>query len=263
MEITRNNIDKGNSFDWGKASKDYAKYRDIYPEEFYDKIRELGLCIDGQRVLDIGTGTGVLPRNMYKYGAVWTASDISDNQIEQAKLLSAEKGMDIKYFVSPAEEIDMPEKSFDTITACQCFWYFLHEKTAPLFAKLLDDGGRVVFLMMNWLPFEDEIAGNTEKLVLKYNPDWSGGGDTMKPVKLPELYLDYFDIESSGEFKLPVRFTRESWNGRIRACRGIGASSLTEEEKNAWEKEHMAMLSNYPEEFDILHYAAYLVMKKK
>lgn len=27
------------------------------------------LCINGQRVLDIGTGTGVLPRNMYRYGA--------------------------------------------------------------------------------------------------------------------------------------------------------------------------------------------------
>ena len=24
-------IDKGNSFDWGKTSRDYAKYRDIYP----------------------------------------------------------------------------------------------------------------------------------------------------------------------------------------------------------------------------------------
>ena len=27
-------IDKGNSFDWGKTSRDYAKYRDIYPVEF-------------------------------------------------------------------------------------------------------------------------------------------------------------------------------------------------------------------------------------
>lgn len=28
-----NNIDKGNPFDWGKTSKDYAKYRDIYPKK--------------------------------------------------------------------------------------------------------------------------------------------------------------------------------------------------------------------------------------
>ena len=48
-------IDKGKPFDWGKTSDDYAKFRDIYPQEFYDYILNLGLCKDGQKVLDIGT----------------------------------------------------------------------------------------------------------------------------------------------------------------------------------------------------------------
>ena len=51
-------IDKGRAFDWGRTSEDYAKYRDIYPQEFYDCILDLGLCKDGQKVLDIGTGIG-------------------------------------------------------------------------------------------------------------------------------------------------------------------------------------------------------------
>ena len=263
MEISRDNIDNGNKFDWGKASEDYAKYRDIYPEEFYRRITELGVCIKGQKVLDVGTGTGVLPRNMYRYGADWTGTDISPEQIEQAKLLSEKRGMDIRYKACSAELIDFEKSSFDVITACQCYWYFDHKETAPQFSGLLKDGGRVVFLMMNWLPFEDEIAGKTEELVLKYNPEWTGGGDVMKPMFVPEDYLEYFEVETSGEYRLPVRFTRESWNGRIRACRGIGASSLSEEEKDEWEKEHLAMLAGYPEEFDIAHYAAYVVLKKK
>ena len=45
-------------------SSDYAKYQDIYPQEFYQKIFDLGLCKDGQKVLDLGTGTGVLTRNI-------------------------------------------------------------------------------------------------------------------------------------------------------------------------------------------------------
>ena len=36
-------IDNGKSFDWGNTSKDYAKYRDIYPDEFYQCILNLGL----------------------------------------------------------------------------------------------------------------------------------------------------------------------------------------------------------------------------
>ena len=38
MNITNKNIDGGKPFDWGKTSEDYAKFRDIYPQEFYDKI---------------------------------------------------------------------------------------------------------------------------------------------------------------------------------------------------------------------------------
>ena len=54
--ITDKNIDAGKAFDWGRTSADYARYRDIYPQIFYDKIVERGLCVEGQNVLDLGTG---------------------------------------------------------------------------------------------------------------------------------------------------------------------------------------------------------------
>ena len=82
MKIT--GIDNGQSFDFGNTSKDYAKYRDIYPKEFYQYILDLGLCKDGQKVLDIGTGTGVLPRNMYQFGANWVGTDISEKALGSA-----------------------------------------------------------------------------------------------------------------------------------------------------------------------------------
>ena len=90
MDIRDDRIDEGKAFDWGKTSEAYAKYRDIYPEEFYRKVVDRGLCVKGQRVLDLGTGTGVLPRNMYKYGARWIGTDISPEQIEQARRLAAD-----------------------------------------------------------------------------------------------------------------------------------------------------------------------------
>ena len=70
MDIKDSRIDAGKAFDWGKTSEFYAKYRDIYPDIFYQKVADRGLCVDGQKVLDLGTGTGVLPRNMYK--PAWT-----------------------------------------------------------------------------------------------------------------------------------------------------------------------------------------------
>lgn len=261
MEITDKRIDSGKAFDWGRTSADYGKYRDIYPQIFYDKILARGLCTKGQEVLDIGTGTGVIPRNMYRYGAKWTGTDISDNQIAQAKILS--EGMDIDYHVSSTENLDFPQEYFDVITACQCFWYFDHEKVMPMFHRMLKEGGRILVLYMAWLPFEDPIAGESEKLVLKYSPNWSGAGETRHPIHIPDVYREQFDIVHSEEYEVYVPFTRETWNGRMKACRGVGAS-LSVEEVVKWEKEHVELLGRIaPEEFEVLHYAAMVEMRKK
>ena len=262
MEIKDNRIDAGKAFDWGRTSEYYAKYRDIYPDEFYRKIADRGLCIEGQKVLDLGTGTGVLPRNMYKYGAEWTGTDISPEQIEQAKRLASEAGMNIDFKAVSAEKIDYPADSFDVITACQCFWYFDHVKVAPELHRLLRKDGKLVILYMAWLPFEDEIAGRSEELIHKFNPDWTGGGETKHPIHIPDVMYDYFNMEEHEEYDLNVPFTRETWHGRMIACRGVGASLLSEDLAR-WEAEHRKLLENAPDRFEVLHYAAISVLKRK
>lgn len=254
-------IDGGVPFDWGRTSTDYAKYRDIYPPAFYEKILAQGLCTAGQSVLDLGTGTGVLPRNLYPYGARWTGVDCSANQIAQAKALS--QGLHITYHVMPAEQLDFPSGSFDVISACQCFWYFNPEQTAPQLARLLKSDGRLLLLSMAWLPFEDAIAGASEALVLQYSPNWSGARETMHPISIPAAYDAYFTLTHHEEYRLLVPFTRETWNGRMKACRGIGAS-LPQAQIDAWEQAHQQLLAEIaPAHFNILHYAAIAVLQKK
>ena len=263
MEIKDARIDGGKGFDWGRTSADYARYRDIYPPVFYQKIVDLGFCGKGSRVLDLGTGTGVLPRNMYHFGADWIGTDISAEQIEQAKALAAAQHMNIKFLVGSAESLDFPDASFDTITACQCFWYFDHPTVLPVLARMLAPNGTLIVLQMMWLPFEDEIAGQSESLILSYNPGWTGAGETRKPVWIPDVAYEHFHLIAHEEYDLPVHFTRESWHGRMRACRGVGAS-LEPEQLAQWEQAHRNLLERIaPEEFDILHYAAYAILQKK
>ena len=263
MMISNKRIDSGKPFDWGKTSEEYAKYRDIYPEEFYKKIVDRKLCIKGQSVLDLGTGTGVLPRNMYRYGAAWTGTDISPEQIAQAKNMAEAEHMKIDFLPVSTEEIDFPDSSFDVITACQCFWYFDHEKVMPKLAELLKPGGKLLILYMAWLPSEDLIAKESEKLILKYSPDWSGAGEYSRPVWIPDVAYKYFDMEDHEEDNLRVPFTRESWHGRIKASRGVGAS-LSDDELKRWDIEHRELLGRIaPEKFEVLHYAALAVLRKK
>ena len=263
MKITDNRIDGGKAFDWGLTSHDYAKYRDIYPKEFYEKIICRNLCTQGQNVLDLGTGTGVLPRNLYRFGANWTGTDISENQIIEAQRLAKAENMDINFKACSAEKLDFPSNSFDVITACQCFWYFDHEALVPKLWNMLKKNGRFLVMCMEWLPSEDKIAGASENLVLKYSPDWSGGGENVHPISVPDAYSPYFEIAHTAEILLDVPFTREKWNGRMKACRGIGAS-LPPEKIAEWEKEHMAMLrEKAAEEFTVKHFAAVAQLVKK
>lgn len=261
--IKNKNIDNGREFDWGLASEEYAKFRDIYPEEFYKKIIDLGYCKDGQKVLDLGTGTGVLPRNMYKYGADFTGADISENQIAYAEKLSSAAGMNIKYIVSSAENLDFPESSFDVVTACQCFMYFDKKVILPKIHKFLKDNGHFLILFLAWLPDESAIAKKSEDMVLKYNPDWTGGGMTRYELKTPKWSEELFTVSNAVTFDIDIPFTGATWNGRIKACRGIGASSLSKKEIAEWEKEHLAFLETQPDHFTIPHYATILDLGKK
>ena len=105
-------VDDGKAFDFGKTAEYYGRFRDIYPKSLYDKLYSLGIGAAGTKWLDLGTGTGVFPRNLYQYGADITATDISEEQLDIARNLSS--GMDnIHYEKVAAEDINYPEHSFE------------------------------------------------------------------------------------------------------------------------------------------------------
>ena len=98
-------IDNGKEFDFGKTSDDYAKFRDIYPKSMYDKLIMFGIGKQGQKILDLGSGTAILPVNMYHTGAEFTATDISENQIEYGRKIAKSRNLNkIQFKVCSAED---------------------------------------------------------------------------------------------------------------------------------------------------------------
>ena len=124
-------IDSGNGFDFGRTSADYARFRDIYPQSMYDKLIYFGIGKIGQKILDLGSGTAVLPLKLYNTGARFTATDISENQINCGRRLAQEKDCkNISFKVCSAEDTGFDDNCFDAVTAVQCFQYFNAEKAA-------------------------------------------------------------------------------------------------------------------------------------
>ena len=241
-------IDKGNEFDFGRTSDSYAKYRDIYPKSMYEKLIEFGIGKRGQKILDLGSGTAVLPINMYHTGAEFTATDISENQMLYGRRLAEKKGMDnINFAVCSAENTDFADNSFDVVTAVQCFQYFNANKAADEIMRILKPNGVFCKIFMDWLPFEDEIIAEMEQLVLKYSPDWSGSGFDKFRYSYPSWAENRFDIETIHSYNAALEFTKDAWIGRIKSCRGVGAS-LSEDRLAEFENEYRGMLRKYKSE---------------
>ena len=239
------NIDNGNSFDWGFTSEEYSKFRDIYPTKLYIRLRELGVAADGTSLLDLGTGTGILPQNMYNKNADIVGVDISAEQIKYAKLNAYERAMKIKYIAAPAEKTGLPDNSFDCITAAQCFAYFDKEKMKTEIKRMLKPGGRFIEIYMTWC-LDDEIAKNSISLVKQYNDKWNEASG------FNSVNDDLFEGRITESFYCDIPFTRESWHGRMCACRGTLAS-MSRDQFEKWSAEHIKMLSAYPESFTVRH----------
>ena len=249
-------IDPGNVIDWSKTSTDYATHRPGPPPRFYQLLHALGVGLLDQHILDLGTGTGVLARQFAKQGARVSGIDIAAGQIEMAQKLADEDGASVDFRVASAESTPFADHAFDAVTANQCWLYFDKARAIPEAQRLLTDGGVLVTSHFSWLARLDPVARASEALVLKHNPAWSASDWHGNIPNVPQWVADYpgaFRVRALFWFDEAIPFTRDSWRGRMRACRGVGAA-LEPEAVQAFDEEHAALLERIaPEKFTVLH----------
>jgi len=277
----REKMSEGNKLlDWNPTSSDYAKYRPGYPENFFGLLKQFGVGTAGQDILDLGSGTGALAIPFALSGARVTAVDLSENQIAEAKKIAAEKNLDMKFAVCPAENTDFADGSFDAITASMCFGYFDSARAAAEISRLLRKEGLLMISSIIWerpenalasggirrpgeprssaanIPAEDlalKITEKTERLILKYNGNVARTGSLDATEICPGWSAEKFRLKTFHRYKVGVPFTRESWRGRIRASKWIGAA-LGGEEVRRFDAEHEKLLEEIaPEKFEIKH----------
>ncbi len=245
--------DGTNQIDWGKTSQDYSQWRPDYPSDFYRRLEALGVGLPRQRILDVGTGIGFLAHQFARQGAHVEACDISAEQIGEAERRAQAENLEINYFVAAAEQTGLPDHSLDVISASQCWLYFNAQRMISEVHRMLRPDGVLVTSHFCWLPRRDPIAAASEALVLKFNPNWSAADWPGLIPPIPSWATGRFELKGMFVFDAPIPFTRESWRGRMRACRGVGAA-LPRERVNEFDRAHSELLESTAEEsFTILH----------
>lgn len=209
--------------DFGRAADDYLRYRAGFPTGLFDRLSALGIGHTGQRILDLGTGTGSLARGFAGRGATVTALDISPQMLEAARRISAEEGKFIDFRLVRAEETGLPAGAFDVVSAGQCWHWFDRAAAAREVLRLLRPGGRLVIAHFDWIPLPGNVVSATEDLIRSFNPTWSFGGGIGIHADWFRDVTDFEMIESF-TFDVAVSYSHEGWRGRIRASAGVGGS---------------------------------------
>lgn len=112
---------------------------------------ELSLAAADSRALVVGSGRGLLARGLAQLGFEVVAADPSP--AATALALNADDGMGVTYLTTPAEELDLPDDSFDLVY-CADTLEITERPDAVLVeaARVLRPGGAFVYDTVNRTP---------------------------------------------------------------------------------------------------------------
>jgi ubiquinone/menaquinone biosynthesis C-methylase UbiE len=117
--------------DFGRTASDYARYRAGFPDRFFERLFTSCFVNSGDRVLDLGTGTGPLARGLAKRGCHVVGLDRSQSMLDEAIRLDRQAGVEVEYVHATAEATGLNTSSFDVITAAVC-WHWFDRNKRPL-----------------------------------------------------------------------------------------------------------------------------------
>jgi len=236
----------GGGLNWSPASRDYLEHRPGYPDSFFRLLRELGVGLRGQDILDLGTGTGALALPLARAGARVTGVDASEGQLAAARDSAANAGLDVTLRFARAEETGLPNAAFDAITASMCWGYFNAARMVEEVHRLLRTDGVLLIASLIWTRERSEIARTTDAIIHRYSEaaaqNSRRGGDRNDPV--PAWSAGRFRLRTYHSYLEPLTFTRTSWRGRIRASKWIGAA-LPDAQVQAFDQELDTALKVY------------------
>jgi ubiquinone/menaquinone biosynthesis C-methylase UbiE len=192
---------------------------------------------DGERVLDVACGTGVVSRlaaaRVGRTGIV-AAVDVNPAMLQQARFSSEGTEPPIAWYETSAEAMPLPDASFDLVT-CQLALMFMTDKPAALqeMRRVLVPGGRAFISVPRPTAFFDVMHDAIERHVgsdaaafvrLVFSLHDPGAFETL----LDRAGFEDVDVRSaSKELRLPAA---EDFLWQYIQCTPIGASIMTMEE---------------------------------
>lgn len=132
------------------AAGNFDAVADLLWELGDDLVDRAGI-VAGERVLDVGAGTGNAAIAAAEQGAEVVASDLTPELFDAGRARAAEAGVELEWVEADAEDLPFGSESFDVVLSC--FGHIFaprHRVAAEQILRVTRPGGR--FALTAWVP---------------------------------------------------------------------------------------------------------------
>ncbi|XHU82194.1 methyltransferase domain-containing protein [Peribacillus muralis] len=225
---------------FGNLAKNYAQYRNDLPAELLESLRLRGIHFNNKKVVDLGSGTGVLSRALHNEGAFVVGVEPSAELIEQAKIIDESEGNKIEYINKCAESTTLKSGLFDYVTVLRAWHWFNREETLGEIKRVLAEKG-ILIVMDSGFISTSKVIDDTLQIIKSHmsHGELKPPGSKVEskqfvngfPVEWFNEWQEHkFDLKETYKFKYTVSFTNEEWCGRVGSLSWL--AGFTDGERN-------------------------------
>jgi SAM-dependent methyltransferase len=203
--------------DYGLAAEDYHAHRQGFPNEFFSRLKPLGVGLAKQRLLDLGTGTGLLARDFARRGCLVTGVDVCAPMLALAEAANAGEVVRPLYLRHRAEATGLPNAAFDVVAAGTAWHLFNRRAAAREARRVLAAQGRLLIAHLDWHAVPGGVVAATLRLLERFAPADSEPASFVYPDWTEDLISAGFTGWEMFAFTTALRYTPAGWRGRVRA----------------------------------------------